>query len=111
MPGNKLDLMKLKASTYDETDFLAAIMLPSNTLANLEVFVNRLDGQPDVSYRGEWIAPESLEGFQKFVELPPNPKNRNKTLFDPLTKQMVDLGMRPDEFEKVRKEWQPLLVR
>ena len=109
MSAGKLDLLKLKAATYDESDWLAIVRVESNTIANLPVFFNRLDEQPYVAWRGQWVSPESLDGFQKYIELPPAPKNRNKTLFNPHTRQAVDTGLLPDEFEREREQWKTLV--
>jgi hypothetical protein len=105
---NKLDLLKLRAATYEPIDWIARIRTSSNALAWLPVFINLADRLEYVVWYGEWTRPENIAGFEKFEAVKPMP-NKNKKLFNPHTREAVDTGLLPDEFETVRKDWSTLV--
>ena len=108
MSGNKLDLLKLRAATYEPVDWVAKIRTSSNALAWLPVCINLADRLEYVAWYGEWELPESIAGFEKFEAVKPEP-NKNKKLFNPHARDAPDTGWLPDEFETVRKEWSTLV--
>jgi len=74
----------------------------------MPVFINLANRLEYVVWYGEWKLAGSIAGFEKFEAVKPEP-NKNKKLFNPHTREAVDTGLLPDEFEVVRKEWRELV--
>ena len=106
MSGNKLDLMKLRAATYEPVDCVAKIRTSSNALAWLPVFINLADRREYVSWRGDWCFAGDIPGFEKFEAVKPMP---TKKLYNPHTRDLVDTGIPINEFKALREEWSTLV--
>ena len=107
MPGNnKLDLIKLRAATFEPVDWIARIRTAPNTIGNYPVFVNLADRLEYVDWYGHWRLAESIPGFEKFEPVKPMP---TKKLYDPHRRGLVDTGTPVDEFKELREEWSTLV--
>jgi hypothetical protein len=102
----KLDLLKLRAATYEPVDWIARIRTSSNALAWVPVYMNLADHLEYVVFYGQWRLAEDIPGFEKFEELKPIP---TKKLYDPHRRGLVDTGIPVDEFREVREEWSTLV--
>jgi hypothetical protein len=102
----KLDLVKLKAMTYEPVDWIARIRTSSNSLAWLPVFINVADRLEYVTWYGQWRIAASIQGFEEFEEVKPMP---TKKLYNPHRKDLVDTGIPVDEFKELREEWNTLV--
>jgi len=102
----KLDLLKLKAATYEPVDWVAKIRTSSNALAWLPVYMNLADRLEYVVWYGEWTRPEDIDGFEKFEAVKPMP---TKKLYNPHTRDLVDTGIPINEFKALREEWSELV--
>jgi len=94
--NNKLELLKLKAATYQPCDWQARIRTLENSIGNFPVHLNAADGLAYIKWYGEWQLAESIPGFERFEEVKPLP---TKKLYDPFRGTLVDTGIPVAEYE------------
>lgn len=102
-----MDLLKLRAATFEPVDWIARIRASSNTLAWLPVFINLADHLEYVAWYGEWRLAGSIQGFEKFEEVKPLP---TKKLYNPHSRDLVDTGIPINQFKEIGTEWRDLFT-